>query len=153
MENKICEGKGIIEKKEEATSKKGKYWKFQVNLIELEKAKVEPKSMTLSLWEYEAGHDVSVGDTVSMFWTEKERTGNYGPVTYRNLNSIAKGETIPSIKDMKTVANFKDDRIDAIIKGQCFNGAIKICLTKDLDFKDHFEGVFNSLYALAKKVR
>ena len=103
----------------------------------------------------EAGHDVSIGDTVQMYWTENEGTGQFGPVTYRNLNSIFKGETVktPEVnKDFKTVDEYQDSRKTDIIKGQCFNQAVDVCLAKGLDFKDNFEEVFNSLYTLAKKV-
>ena len=47
-----------------------------------------PMALSTSLFEYEAGKNVSFGDKVKILWTETEGTGKFGPVTYRNLKSI-----------------------------------------------------------------
>lgn len=123
LDENVCEGNGTIIQKSEAITKKGdKYWKFNIE--------VEGKGKTYSLFEYEAGTKVSVGDQVKIFWTEKEGTFNNRPITYRNLNSICREEieveeivddskqeqpratpTTPK-KDMGTVNNFKAAEAD-----------------------------------------
>ena len=75
----VKEGTGTIESKTESVTKKGdKFWKFKID------------GKTYSLFEFEAGRDVEIGDQVKMFWTETEGAGQFGAVTYRNLNSIFK---------------------------------------------------------------
>ena len=75
----VKEGNGIIESKTESVTKKGdKFWKFKID------------GKTYSLFEFEAGREVEAGDQVKMFWTETEGAGQFGAVTYRNLNSIFK---------------------------------------------------------------
>ena len=73
----ILDGVGAIEHKDEClTKKQKKYWKFVIN------------GQTYSLWEYDAGLNVSIGMVVNMTWTENPGTGKNGPITYRNLKAI-----------------------------------------------------------------
>ena len=150
MENKVCEGKGIITEKSEAVKSDGaKYWKFKILLTG------DTKPKTFSLWEYEAGADVSIKDTVKLYWSEKPGTSQTGaPITYRNINSIVKGESIPS-EDIESTPGFSFDFEDVRFKSMIFKKAVDVCLGKFTDiksFKEHFEEVYNSLIRLAKKV-
>lgn len=149
------EGKGQISEKSEAAKADGtKYWKFKINMVEIEKTKLEvPKNTSFSLWEYPAGHDVSVNDVVQIFWTEVPGTGKVGqPITYRNLNSIAKGESIGVPKVIPTVADYDHKKRREIMKGQCFNKTVDICIAKGLDIEEHGEIVFKKLLSFAEKV-
>jgi len=87
--DKIFEGDGTIEKKEEATTKdNAAYWKFVID------------GKTYSLFEHESGLGVKVGEKVGMFWKEKKGTYKGKPVTYRNLTSIfEKGATEEAVYD------------------------------------------------------
>jgi len=131
---KICEGEGLIEKKEENTTKKGDpYWKFVID------------GKTYSLFEYEAGKGVRVGDHVGMYWTESQRSFGGKPITYRNLNSIFEKpieeetvkdtppvkkafpgvDTTPATppKDIKSVNDFKSKEADIYELGMAKNNA------------------------------
>jgi len=72
---------GTIVSKEECVKKNStdKYWKFKIKL------RGQGEKM-MSLWEHPAGIDVSTGDNVEVFWTDKQS----GTTTYHNINSIAK---------------------------------------------------------------
>ncbi len=146
MEEKknVCEGTGKIEEKSEAVTKKGdKYWKFKVN------------NKMFSLFEYPAGHDVSVGDNVKMYWTEKESTSNNQPVTYRNINSIFKtdenlaGATLEPVP-MKG-AEYKHQPNDPFL-GMVFNKAVDCAIAhKGEGDKGNVDNWLEPLYLVAKR--
>ena len=81
------QGEGTLEQKEEALKKDGTpYWKFKID------------GKTYSLFEYELGHGVKVGDKVGMIWIEKEgKSAQGGSITYRNLNSIYPLGELPNV--------------------------------------------------------
>ena len=86
MEQEVKEGVGVIETKEEAMSKKGKYWRYKIRMDGDEDAKY-PTSF--SMWEYEAGSKVNTGEHVKVFWEENPGKNAVGKdVTYRNIKSI-----------------------------------------------------------------
>jgi hypothetical protein len=130
-EEKVLDGFGVVEKKEECVTKKGdKYWKFVID------------GKTYSLFEYPAGEKVSVGDNVKIVWTESEKESQYGPVTYKNLKSIFKdtpeevdvangGEgvdtpTSTKIKEIKELIGTKDRRI---VRQSCLGYANQLLAT------------------------
>ena len=88
----VKQGNGIIEKKEEAiTHKNQPYWKFTINKI------------IYSLFEYEAGKGLKVGDKVGMYWTETKK----GDIIYRNLNSIfPEDENNPVVEEVVDDSNY-----------------------------------------------
>jgi len=86
MDKEVKEGTGIIENKEEANSKKGKYWRYKIRMNDDKDAKY-PTSF--SMWDYEGGSKVSVDDEVKVFWEENAGKNKVGQeVTYRNIKSI-----------------------------------------------------------------
>lgn len=102
-DKKVCEGSGLLEKKEECLTKKGdKYWKFIID------------GKTFSLFEYEAGLGISVGNQVGMYWTETQGDFNGKPITYHNLNSIylLEDEVVKTNTEAKntTPSQFKQEK-------------------------------------------
>jgi len=83
--NEVKEGLGTIEEKSEAMSKKGEYWRYKIRMDGDEDAKY-PTSF--SMWDYEAGNKVKVGDYVKVFWEENPGKSHGKDITYRNLKSI-----------------------------------------------------------------
>lgn len=79
---------GVITSKEEASTaadKGGKlYWKFKIQLDG------HQNPLSFAAWEHAAGVNVSVGDQCKVIWIEKDGSGVYGQVTYRNIKSIEK---------------------------------------------------------------
>jgi len=142
-EENVFEGYGIIETKEEAVTKADKkYWKFKINVNYINKNPVAHESKTFSLWEHPAGNDVSVGDKVQIFWTEKPGVGQFGAITYRNLNSIAKvdskeikSEEVQPVKDYKKVDEFAVKRANEFLWGQCFNKSCDLLIAKGISLK------------------
>ena len=97
----VLEGVGIIEEKSEAMSKKGKYWRYKIRMDNDLDAKY-PTSF--SMWEYEAGKEVSVDDHIKVTWEENPGKNAVGKdVTYRNIKSISKTDTVvvESVRDPK----------------------------------------------------
>ncbi len=93
MSEDIKEGKGTIEEKSEAVTKKGdKYWRFKVD------------GKYYSAFEYAAGLDVSVGMKVNMVWTETPNPKNANS-PYRNLKSIYQGTDPIAGKSDEELAN------------------------------------------------
>ncbi len=142
MEKKVCEGKGIVEEKSEhITKKQDKYWKFKIG------------GKTYSIFEFEAGKGISVGDEVQMYWTEKEGSYEGKPITYRNLNSISSiGDSRISKTDAEleqenkqvdkaiggsgeppksTFGTIQQERERKIVKQTCIKAAAKFLSNKD----------------------
>ena len=88
----VLEGNGIIENKEEAMSKKGKYWRYKIRMDSDLDAKY-PTSF--SMWEYDAGKEVSVNDRGKVTWEENPWKNALGKdVTYGYIKSISKTDTV-----------------------------------------------------------
>lgn len=168
-EQKVFNGNGTItEKSEKVKGDESKYWSFKITMSSIDGIRIQKESQkanNFSLWEYPAGNDVSVGDKVELFWTEKEYTNQFGnPGVYRNINSIAKtnnnevkGEII---KDVPTVADYvnreeikEKKRNDAILFGQCLNLVCATCFEKEMNVKENLEPMMNNLFPLAKELR
>ena len=129
------DGIGTIESKEESLKKDGeKYWKFKIIL------EGEPDALTFSLWDYKVGQEVSTGDDVKVFWTEKAGQGLHGTLTYRNINSIgsldkyakktdeqlAKLEKEVSTQDTKTCPPPRANTQTQIVRQSCLGYAAQI---------------------------
>ena len=79
------EGIGVIEEKTEQLKKNGidQHWKFKIVLDGAQ------NPLTFSLWDYDAGTKVKVGEQIKFYWSEKPGKGFEGKdVTYRNIQSI-----------------------------------------------------------------
>lgn len=83
------EGVGTIEEKSEAMSKKGKFWKYKIKLVD------EDFARTFNFFDYDAGIGASVGEKVKLYWYENEADVGYGLQTFRNLRSIFKTNGVP----------------------------------------------------------
>lgn len=102
MNEDIKTGKGTIEEKSEAlTKKKDKYWKFKID------------NHYYSAFEYKAGEGVSIGDEVNMVWTETPNPKN-AEHPYRNLKSIYKGDDPLEGKSDEELANTQKEVGNAI---------------------------------------
>ena len=104
MNEDIKTGKGKIEEKNEAVTKKGdKYWKFKID------------GSYYSAFEYAAGLDVSVGMDVNMVWTETPNPKNANS-PYRNLKSIYQGTDPIAGKSDEELANTQKE-VDRVSGG------------------------------------
>ncbi len=177
METNVFEGKGIIlEKQEKAKATGDKYWRFKVKVTQKEKQKTD-ETLTFSLWEYPAGHDVSVNDKVEIFWTEKDGGLNQhgAKVTYRNLNSIASiaKDAVPSVQGSIT-NNVPVEKVEAVMSpgelhnrkqdeilfGQVLNLSFQWIMNERrieqspaVTFDENFDKVFKHFYEKAEEKR
>ena len=103
---KVEEDIGTIEEKSEAVKKDGKenYWRYKITIS-------DGHTYTFSQWNFEDGKEIHVGDKVKLFWTEKEGTGAHGPVTYRNINSLATLKNIEKYEKDPELAKKSDEEL------------------------------------------
>ena len=174
MEQEVKEGIGVIESKEEQVkaSDKSKYWKFKIVMDGAQSA------ITFSLWDYEAGVGVSIGQKIKAFWTEKEGTNKYGVVTYRNLNSMGPTDKYehnqqtfpttdpnpPNVEDapkesLKPILHKERSGSSAPTSynqgariGMLFNNAVNICIAENKTSIGDIESQFNSLKVLLNQL-
>ena len=162
----VKQGNGIVEKKEETATHKGKpYWKFVIG------------GNTYSLFEYDAGKGIKVRDKVGMYWTETQK----GEITYRNLNSIFLEDGTSPVeeevvgdskeqpknyeeaknKDMEKVRQFKEKDADKYELGMAKNNAAIIIAqkfsSKDTPWEEGWGKAYwdlvNKLYSKGKELR
>jgi hypothetical protein len=159
MPDKIKEGRGIVAEKSEKVKEgtKDKFWKFKINVTEEENVAVEPKEYPTSftLWEYPAGIDITVGDTVQMFWTEKPGSYEGKAITYRNINSMAKIEERVGTKlDPAKIERITPREEHGAWFGMVVNQTCEqIRHSEELTFDKHFDAVFDKFWDLFKKKR
>ncbi len=71
-----------VDKKEEANSKNGAYFKFTID------------GQIMSCWDYDMGKDVPVGSVVNVQYTEKDG----GKVIYKNITAIVSADAANNIE-------------------------------------------------------
>lgn len=172
MADTPLEGKGKITKKEEALKKDGsKFLKF---VIEGKSTEGHPLNNTFSMFDYETGNAIGIGDEVAFSWTETPGTLPGGSqITYRNLVEIARyappaQSELPAapVKDMARVDNYQAKEANKYSLGMAINATALImqacadkCETiecvKDMlkENSEYFDKLTKALYLKYTRIR